>query len=360
MTRTSLRADRAKKRGRLRNTLLLVACILVMGGVAAGVIVLLTMSSGGLKVPKLVGMKYDDAKKQVESRGLFIQIDPMQDSSGEVGKLKIKLQDPKPGASAEANDTVTVQLTGLHESSKYSGESNDKLDVAPSSSAAPAPAQESQPGAAVQPAQASRVVCIDPGHSGRSGSEIDPATGLNVGDNGGASGELSNMWDLAQKTKAALEGAGYTVRLTKDSADAYSSLRARADVGNQCAAVVRLHYDDTGYTGVMRPPAGGARCPQSDPGRATVVDAGVTSASDSLARALAGPLGLQVRDDTGGTSLGNGTPAGHPTCLVGSALSRVPVVCIENKMSLVRDNPGGQDQVASQIVAGLNAYFQSH
>jgi N-acetylmuramoyl-L-alanine amidase len=145
--------------------------------------------------------------------------------------------------------------------------------------------------------------------------------------------------------------------LTKTDANEYVSLRGRADIGNTCSIMVRLHYDDTGFTGVMRAPHNGARCPQDDPSRITVVDENVAAQSDSLAGALAAALGLSVRDDTGGTSQGNATPAGHPTALIGSVLSRVPVVTIENQMSRVRANPEGQNQVAAQIVQGINAYF---
>ncbi|HEY5533246.1 MAG TPA: hypothetical protein VIK22_14750, partial [Candidatus Anoxymicrobiaceae bacterium] len=67
-----------------------------------------------------------------------------------------------------------------------------------------------------------------------------------------------------------------------------------------------------------------------------------------------------VRDDTGGTSQGNGTPPGHPTALVGSVLSRVPVVCVENQVSHVLNNPAGQDQVADRLLQGINSYFQGH
>ena len=201
------------------------------------------------------------------------------------------------------------------------------------------------------------VVCLDPGHSGHSGSEIDPATGLNVGDNEGAPGERQAIWELALKTKARLEEAGYEVRLAKESADAYVSIRARADIAGTCEIWVRLHYDDAGFTGVMRPPENAARCPVSDPSRITVVDPGVAAGSDSLARKLAPSLGLRVRDDTGGTTQGNTTPPGHATCLIGSVLSRVPVVCIENNMALVRGNPQGQELVASQLVSGIEAYF---
>lgn len=203
---------------------------------------------------------------------------------------------------------------------------------------------------------ADHVVCIDPGHSGRTGDEIDPATGLNVGDNTGAPGELEANWELALKAKALLEGAGYEVRLTKDSTYAYASLKARADIGNSCDIMVRLHFDDTGYTGVMRPPPNAARCPTSDPSRITVVDLGVAAGSNELASFLAPPLGLRVRDDTGGTSAGNSTPPGHPTCLIGSLLSRVPAVCIENPASLARD-PAGRDQLAAELLRGIEAYF---
>jgi len=201
------------------------------------------------------------------------------------------------------------------------------------------------------------VVCLDPGHSGRTGNEIDPATGLNVGDNTGASGELEANWDLALKTGAQLEQAGYEVKLTKESVDAYASLRERADMGNTCEVTVRLHYDDTGFTGIMRPPPNAARCPVSDPTRITVVSPSVAAGSDELAGSLAPYLGLPVRDDTGGTSQGNSTPPDHPTCLIGSVLSRVPVVCIENEAELARD-PLGREQIAAEIVQGIIAYFE--
>lgn len=358
LSRTSLREARTAGRRRVRNIILMVAGFVLLAALAAVVVVVVTVQGGGPKAPKLIGMRFEDAKKKVESMGLFVEIDPMQDSSGDCSRLKVDVQDPKAGSGVERNDTITVQLVGLHESPEYTG--NKKKSPGPADAPATT-APQSEPAAQPQSsAQTGRTVCIDPGHSGRDGNETDPATGLNVGDNGGASGEPQNMWDLAQRTKAKLEQAGYTVRLTKDSANAYASLRTRADIGNTCSIVVRLHYDDTGYTGVMRPPANAARCPQSDTSRITVVDPGVASGSNSLAEALAPALGLSVKDDTGGTSNGNATPPGHPTCLVGSALSRVPVVCIENNLSKVRDNPGGQDQVASEILAGVNAYFQSH
>jgi hypothetical protein len=37
----------------------------------------------------------------------------------------------------------------------------------------------------------------------------------------------------------------------------------------------------------------------------------------------------------------------------------VPVVCIENNMSKVKDSPSGQEEVAREIAAGVTAYFHS-
>jgi len=202
------------------------------------------------------------------------------------------------------------------------------------------------------------TICVDPGHSGHDGNEVDQATGLNVGDNTGAPGELQNNWDVGLKLKARLEADGYKVKLTKSAAGDYVNLRQRADIANTCVVWVRLHYDDGGYTGIMRPPVNAARCPASDPGRITVVSPVTASSSDALAKAISPFLGLEVTNDTGGTTNGNATPPGHPTCLIGSCLSVKPIVSIENKMWLVRDNPAGQDQVAGQIAAGVEIYIQ--
>ena len=352
--RAAKREQKVEQRRRRRNNAMITVGVIAVACLVAGLIALLTMSGSGSKIPDVVGLTYNQAVKKVEGAGFTIEVDPDQDSSGECGGLKVENQDPKPGSSAEKEEMVTVRLKGLQDSPELTSNGND---TRPEESQQTQP-EPSQPAAPAPAPAAGRSVCIDPGHSNRTGSEIDPATGLNVGDNGGASGELQSNWDLAQKVKARLEQAGFTVRLTKPSADSYASLRTRADIGNACAATVRLHYDDSGFTGVMRAPENGARCPSSDPSRITVIDTNVARESNRLAADLAASLGLSVRDDTGGTSQGNATPSGHPTALIGSVLSRVPVVCIENKMGLVRDNPTGQDQVAAQIAQGVSAYFQ--
>lgn len=205
------------------------------------------------------------------------------------------------------------------------------------------------------------TVCIDAGHSGRDGSEIDPATGLNVGDNTGPRGERESNWYLALIVKAELEDAGYDVRLTKQDVDDYLSLAQRAEIANSCAMMVRLHYDPSGFTGVMRPPVGAARCPTADPSRITVVDRDVAVASDALARCIAPAMGLQVRDDTGGTTQGNTTPQGYPTCLIGSLLSTVPIVTIENEsiVAIPESLQWLEHEYARGLVRGIDAYLSS-
>lgn len=349
----------AERRRQVRNSLVAAAILASLACVATALVMLLLVSGRGNRVPDVRGMTYEKARNRVESSGFTMEIDPGQDSSGDCDGLEVESQDPKPGTEAGRDKVVTVRLKGLHESPELVRELAGGAPGGKRGSGAPEAQEGDQPGREDLPRRqpAGHTVCLDPGHSIRTGDELDPATGLNVGDNTGSAGEVRAMWELAQKTRARLEQAGYTVRLTKESPDSYASLRSRADTGNTCEIVIRLHYDDSGFTGVMRPPANAARCPVSDPSRITVVSPAVASGSDRLAACLAAELGLQARADTGGTSKGNGTPAGHPTALIGSVLSAVPVVCIENRVSLVKENPGGQEEVAERILRGVNAYF---
>lgn len=198
-----------------------------------------------------------------------------------------------------------------------------------------------------------RSVCIDPGHSkGGPSSKIDPATGLDVADSSGEPGEISAVWELAQKVKARLERAGFTVKLTKESVDSYTDLKTRADIGNTCSIMVRLHCD-TAFQAILHPEEGQYK---AHGGRRVDVDAAVARSSNELALAMfpfLEKVGISsVREEMGGNSNNDG-----PAYVV-SALSRVPVVLIENNPSMVRDNPRSQDRVAEAIARGIIAYFQ--
>lgn len=336
------------------NTLLVVAGILLAGGVLSLLLVLLIGSGGGgPKVPDLVGMSYGEATKKVEAAGLEIEVATDQETSGveNLDKLKVIQQDPKPGTEEEKNQLVTVWLSGLEDVTASSA--NDGAGEEPTSTA-PDSQTSTQPVLAPSRTEG-QTVCLDPGHSTNSpASEIDSATGLDVADNSGADGEIEAMWQLAQLTKARLEQMGYKVVLTKDSANSYSSLRRRADIGNTCSIVVRLHYDP-GLTAILYPGEGQYK---ERGGNRVYVDPGVSRASAALAQALAPQLqtvGIsRIENDMGGTSNNTG-PA-----FVGSVLSRVPTVLIENNPDTVRGNPAGQEQVANAIAQGIDGYFQSH
>lgn len=358
------RVDLPRKRRDIRRragSVLVVAVSLLAAGAVIAVLMLATAGGGGPQVPDVVGATFARARETVQARDLSIEVDPLQDSSSadDIERLVITRQDPKPGSRAEKGEPVTVTLKGLADappgdvppSSDSDGNTGDAQEGGP---AQPAPGENEQP--ATQPAApqsaTGRTVCLDPGHSANSpASEMDPATGLNVADNSGADGELQAMWELALKTRARLEQMGFRVVLTRESADSYASLRRRADIGNTCSIVVRLHYDPA-LQAILYPGEGQYK---ENGGNRVMVDPGVAAASGTLARALLPFMQVvgvsRIDNDMGGTSSNSG-PA-----FVGSVLSRVPVVLIENDPGLVRGNPAGQDRVADAIAQGVNAYF---
>ena len=354
-----------KKRSRTTrermNTLLMVAGMLVALALVAGLFLLLSRGGGGPKIPNVVGKTYREAREKMESTGFDIEIDSNQDYSNvnDLDKKKVEEQDPKGGTTAEKGEFVTVRLKGLVEIPEASEE--EATAGQPGNSAANGEAAQQDQSAADEQTQpvtttaGGRSVCVDPGHSGPGAtSVIDPATGLDVADNSGASGEIQAMWELGQKLKAKLEQAGYTVRLTKDSANANANLRTRADIGNTCSIVVRLHYDPNLHALLF--PGEGQYKQHGD--KAVYVDPTVARGSAELANALfpfLKTVGVTRKmNDMGGTSNNTG-PA-----FVGSVLSKVPVVLIENDPSMARNNPSGQDRVASAIVSGIDDYFENH
>jgi N-acetylmuramoyl-L-alanine amidase len=109
------------------------------------------------------------------------------------------------------------------------------------------------------------VVVLDPGHSGGpnldSTAEVDrpkPVSGLGITfhpvdiddsgimsiDNGGAPGERVTMWRAALRIRTILRSAGYTVDLTKSSANENVGLleRVREAINDHATIAVSLHY----------------------------------------------------------------------------------------------------------------------
>jgi N-acetylmuramoyl-L-alanine amidase len=360
---TRLERRRGEKRGhdRMRNILLIVGACVIAAGLVVGLVILVTRGEGS-GVPKVIGMTYSDARKKAASAGLEIKVSELQDTSdnNDLEKLKVEEQDPKPGSNLDEEVALTVKLAGLRDAPPL-----DYQNEVKKSSPGPGQGSSSQPAPAAQPAITSptpaaqsqsggKTVCIDPGHSPNPPStQIDPETGLDVADNSGASGEIQAMWDLSSKVKAQLEAAGYRVTLTKQSANSNVSLKERAQIGNTCNIVVRLHYDPA-LQALIYPGEGEYK----KHGSAIVyVDPNVAKASAVLAQAMFPYLknaGIpKMMNDAVGTSNNEG-PA-----YVGSVLSKVPVVLIENNPSVVT-TAAGQDRMATAITQGVQEYFKTH
>jgi len=195
-----------------------------------------------------------------------------------------------------------------------------------------------------------RVVCLDPGHSASGPvSIIDPVSGLDVADCTGEPGELRANWALALKVKARLTKAGYAVKLTKKSMDSYVDLKTRAEIGNTCSIMVRLHCST--FAALFHPRAGQFKAHE---GKRVDVDPAVARDSTRLALVmypyLKGVRVPRVMDEMGGNSNNTGT------AYVVSALSRVPVVLIENDPSML-NLASERDRVAAAIFRGIDAYF---
>lgn len=363
-SRASDRRESEKRKHARRSTLIAVVGAVALGGLIAFLLVVLVTGGSGAGVPDVEGKAYGEAKRIVESSGLAIEIDPLQDTFGvaNLDDLKVERQDPKPGTELEEGEPVTVRLEGLYEVPElvedsenvtiFDSDGEETIDADQEQQDA---GQTREGSAQTAPVATGEMICIDPGHSANCpSSEIDPATGLDVADNGGAAGERQAMWELALEVKSRLEQMGYGVVLTKESVDAYSSLRTRADIGNTCSIVVRLHYDFDLHA-IIHP--GEGQYKENDGNRA-YVDPQVAAASSVMAQAMFPALkeaGInRVMNDCGGTSNNEGS------AFVGSVLSRVPVVLIENDPSLVRENTAGQERVADAIARGIDSYMQSH
>lgn len=86
------------------------------------------------------------------------------------------------------------------------------------------------------------VIVLDPGHGGATINRTDPQTGLHDGDYNNTP-ERTQVFAVAQIAKTQLEQAGYSVVMTKNTADESVFLRDRANVANssQAAMAVSIH-----------------------------------------------------------------------------------------------------------------------
>ena len=176
--------------------------------------------------------------------------------------------------TATTSPTATTQ--GTERSSPASMASTSTTTTATTSTSTKRAAAASEPSLPVptssqsagpQPACTAKrpVVVLDPGHSGGpnfdSTAEVDgpkpvialgitfqpvdiDGSGIMAIDNGGAPGELITMWRAAQRIRTILRSAGYTVHLTKSSANENVGLleRVREAINDHATIAVSLHY----------------------------------------------------------------------------------------------------------------------
>ncbi|CAN5281318.1 hypothetical protein BH10CYA1_BH10CYA1_46110 [soil metagenome] len=79
------------------------------------------------------------------------------------------------------------------------------------------------------------MIVLDPGHSGKDISSVDPATGLHDHDYPNDP-EIYEAWNVSQQEGKRLQKAGYDVIYTKDSALDSVSLRDRANIAQDANA----------------------------------------------------------------------------------------------------------------------------
>lgn len=89
------------------------------------------------------------------------------------------------------------------------------------------------------------TVVIDPGHSGKDSTRMDPETNIIDHDYPSATSEMKDVFEVATNLKSKLESAGYKVVMTKNSVNDSVSHRQRAEIANSnnAAIAVSIHTD---------------------------------------------------------------------------------------------------------------------
>lgn len=205
-------------------------------------------------------------------------------------------------------------------------------------------------------ALAGRTICLDPGHP----SETSAGT---TGPSGVSENHIN--WVIAVKLKAALQAAGATVVMTKQSEGETVTNRRRAEIANAAGAdlMLRLHCDAASASGfaVYYPDRQGTKYGVTGPSQ-SVINASRAAALpfyEGMKSALAGVLnGRGVHGDSA-TYIG-----GQQGALTGSIFAQVPVLTVE---MVVLTNPRdeafirtaeGQQKMVEALRQGLENCFR--
>lgn len=200
-------------------------------------------------------------------------------------------------------------------------------------------------------------VALDPGHSR-----------ADVGASGGGMGEYQVTLDLAYRTRACLEAAGFTVRLTREDHEPLTSLRhpdpteairieqdARIWAGWPARIYVSLHFN--GGPATLR----GTET-YFNPERAEDAAVADSSLARSLQRevlAVLNELGYASPDRGAKSDLTAGKPYGHFFSLRGpmpSALAESLFLSNPGEAALLWED-GTRDALARGLTAGIASFF---
>ncbi len=202
-----------------------------------------------------------------------------------------------------------------------------------------------------------RTVCIDPGHPSETSAGCS-----------GPSGTTENHinWVVALKLRSALQAAGATVVMTKQSENEHVTNRRRAEIANEAGAdiFIRVHGDAAPSSGfsLYYPDRQGTRYGVTGPSQ-TVIDS---------SRAAATPFYEGMKSVLTGTLNGRGVHGDSSTyvgakqgALTGSIFANVPALTIEmvvltnaSDEAFIKSE-AGQAKMVEALKAGLEYYFRS-
>jgi N-acetylmuramoyl-L-alanine amidase len=303
-------------------------------------------AAAAVEVPSLAGLEVSEAQMVLSAAGFAIQLSS-ESTSVPGGVEHVVTQDPDAGVLAEPGSTVRLVVRSEPE----------PVATAPAQkSTAPAPKSGAPD---VKPAQF--VVCIDPGHQGRSDSSPEPigpgSKSSKPSVTGGATGagtrvpEYEVVLQISMNLKKRLEARGVKVVMTRTTNDVNLSNSERAKIANKAKAdlFVRIHADgspDGSVSGLSTLYPG--KNAWTEP-----ISASSKRAATKVHRAVIATTGAVDRGVKSRTDLS------------GFNWSKVPAVLVETGFLSNRTedkllvSPHYQDKLAEGIANGVMGYLES-
>jgi len=293
-------------------------------------------TEGMVEVPKLTGMRADEAALVLDAAGLSAEYVAFGASVSVEASRVVGSQTPAPGGVVSVDTTVCVGVPPLAVSRKAGIGSAKRAAV-------------------------KGIVCIDPGHQAHSDQRLEPigpgSKTEKPGASGGATGVSSGVpeYELAlqisMNLKRRLEAQGIKVVLTRTTNDVSLSNSARAKIANRAKAdlFIRIH--------------GGASTSQGESGIGTLFPANNRWTSGIVVRSRRAAVIIQraACNATGAVARG----AKKETGMAGFNWAEVPSVAVEAGFlsNPLEDrllmSPSYQDALSQGLVSGILEYLRS-